>query len=474
MDEYILVSKGSMVEIFNNCSPFLLDNLTRPTVEILNKVYGASFKEIFKDELIIKKVVSYPEPVFSYMLEHGMLSEECLKNLMDHPKFNNIKSVYLTYLADCSDDLRKLPLVDNILKKGYVKDVIEKKWFNDTISYYLLSRCNTNPLWVALDYGVDYTPKSKSVTDCLFRWIDNNGDHILNAFLKKPNSQQALENLLKNPNFNWNLFWQLDSSGRSWLDCLNPLSQLEYFLTIYTNPKFKLKYLYNTINSFIFDEWLTNYTEPNFKSAISIVSSKRFSSNQLNKLCSSSFLVDLLNVDKKFGYANFKEFTNVLLEKKLVDGRLFNVDLIKDLFFKAKDSNGLQKTIERVFQSGIKLNDDSFREYLTRFITTSYNVDEHFSCSSEDEYLSDEEENSSGSFDTDQIKFKLELAYLILKNMEFDTRKKEIPECSICMENFVDCVLSPCGHTACLLCSIQLKKCHICRKHVDQRVRFYL
>ncbi|KDO21015.1 hypothetical protein SPRG_13943 [Saprolegnia parasitica CBS 223.65] len=36
--------------------------------------------------------------------------------------------------------------------------------------------------------------------------------------------------------------------------------------------------------------------------------------------------------------------------------------------------------------------------------------------------------------------------------------------CVVCLENQVNCALTPCGHTFCLGCAVQLDKCPICRQ----------
>ena len=70
--------------------------------------------------------------------------------------------------------------------------------------------------------------------------------------------------------------------------------------------------------------------------------------------------------------------------------------------------------------------------------------------------------------------YKIDIAYIILKNMEADSRKITVPECAICLENLVDCVIVPCGHTVCLLCSLKITICHVCRQPINNRTRFYL
>jgi hypothetical protein len=46
-------------------------------------------------------------------------------------------------------------------------------------------------------------------------------------------------------------------------------------------------------------------------------------------------------------------------------------------------------------------------------------------------------------------------------------------ECGVCFKPF-DCVLVPCGHVCCMVCSEQLKICHLCRGPINirQRIRF--
>jgi hypothetical protein len=45
-------------------------------------------------------------------------------------------------------------------------------------------------------------------------------------------------------------------------------------------------------------------------------------------------------------------------------------------------------------------------------------------------------------------------------------------ECGVCFKPF-DCVLVPCGHICCMVCSDKLKLCHICRGPISIRQRIY-
>jgi Zinc finger, C3HC4 type (RING finger) len=48
-----------------------------------------------------------------------------------------------------------------------------------------------------------------------------------------------------------------------------------------------------------------------------------------------------------------------------------------------------------------------------------------------------------------------------------------LPPCVICMDAPIDCVLVPCGHTACHACGTRLHVCHVCRAHVHGRQRLF-
>lgn len=49
-------------------------------------------------------------------------------------------------------------------------------------------------------------------------------------------------------------------------------------------------------------------------------------------------------------------------------------------------------------------------------------------------------------------------------------------KCSICLTNFIEQVLIPCGHAFCEQCVGQLRnnKCHYCRGSVQKKVKLFL
>ena len=56
---------------------------------------------------------------------------------------------------------------------------------------------------------------------------------------------------------------------------------------------------------------------------------------------------------------------------------------------------------------------------------------------------------------------KMDKAYR--KRKEDFKKTKDIMECSICMENKIDCVLVPCGHMYCSKCIVGVDVCPHCR-----------
>jgi hypothetical protein len=51
--------------------------------------------------------------------------------------------------------------------------------------------------------------------------------------------------------------------------------------------------------------------------------------------------------------------------------------------------------------------------------------------------------------------------------------KDESKYCKICFEKEVECVLDPCGHTACWECAAPFKICPFCRNTVGRKIRMY-
>jgi hypothetical protein len=46
--------------------------------------------------------------------------------------------------------------------------------------------------------------------------------------------------------------------------------------------------------------------------------------------------------------------------------------------------------------------------------------------------------------------------------------------CKICFEKEIDCVIVPCGHTACCCeCAVPLKNCPFCRNPIGSVVKMY-
>jgi len=45
--------------------------------------------------------------------------------------------------------------------------------------------------------------------------------------------------------------------------------------------------------------------------------------------------------------------------------------------------------------------------------------------------------------------------------------------CKICLNFDIGVVLIPCGHQACFLCSQQIDSCHICRRHITEKINTF-
>ena len=52
-------------------------------------------------------------------------------------------------------------------------------------------------------------------------------------------------------------------------------------------------------------------------------------------------------------------------------------------------------------------------------------------------------------------------------------KTKDVMECTICMENKVNCVLIPCGHIFCHVCSEKQLNCYYCRKQITNKQQLY-
>lgn len=52
---------------------------------------------------------------------------------------------------------------------------------------------------------------------------------------------------------------------------------------------------------------------------------------------------------------------------------------------------------------------------------------------------------------------------------------REQNQCKICMDNVINIVFIPCGHiSSCGDCAKSMKKCPICRKNIERKVKTYL
>ena len=51
---------------------------------------------------------------------------------------------------------------------------------------------------------------------------------------------------------------------------------------------------------------------------------------------------------------------------------------------------------------------------------------------------------------------------------------KILPICGICNNFSLDVIFDSCGHMACIVCSSQITKCHICRQNIKKKIEFYI
>jgi hypothetical protein len=47
-------------------------------------------------------------------------------------------------------------------------------------------------------------------------------------------------------------------------------------------------------------------------------------------------------------------------------------------------------------------------------------------------------------------------------------------KCPMCMEGVVNIIFGPCGHLSCSVCSEKINKCHMCRKPITEKKRFFI
>jgi hypothetical protein len=64
-----------------------------------------------------------------------------------------------------------------------------------------------------------------------------------------------------------------------------------------------------------------------------------------------------------------------------------------------------------------------------------------------------------------------ELGEPVFNNIENIANK-----CKICIENDINCVFNPCGHTSCESCfnSLNNNKCHICRQYIINKIKLFI
>ena len=46
-------------------------------------------------------------------------------------------------------------------------------------------------------------------------------------------------------------------------------------------------------------------------------------------------------------------------------------------------------------------------------------------------------------------------------------------ECSICMSRNKDCIMIPCGHTFCSICSYNFYDCPMCRLKIEKKIKIF-
>lgn len=447
MDDSLLVSKTVLKLLADNCDQRVFE--TDQSLDVIKLLHNLHINI----KLEVNQIVKCPKQSLQYLLNSNMLNISCILDIPSTVNFTKCKYVRDLYYNYVYTE-KKIELLVPVVKTGFINEMIDDVRFTDTHALYLLLNHQINLMWIS----TKYVPKTPVVQKIMCTFINNDNQNVIQHLLYVDNSNDnslILDKILKNSYFDWSCFQTVD-----W----TPSHMINYFMTVYLNNKFKLKYLYNnssTVN--LFDRWISfGHIAPVSVKLGNIMSSKRFRSTQLSHMCSSSFLNNMLHCDDKHNYYNFKNIINIMLDKiEKIDKKLFNNELIITLYDLCNVTNDLGTTLTLILNSGVKMYDERFRRTLLKFILSQVNNDD------DDEVIDDD-------LFIDDIVYKLDVAYTVLKHMESDVRKVELSECAICLTNLVDCVLVPCGHTVCLLCSIRINECHMCRRSINHRLRFYL
>ena len=71
-----------------------------------------------------------------------------------------------------------------------------------------------------------------------------------------------------------------------------------------------------------------------------------------------------------------------------------------------------------------------------------------------------------------QLEEQLDEATRRVRALVGEKRAEELT-CPICLDRPKNMVLAPCGHRACAECAAPLRKCHICRGAIRERVPYF-
>lgn len=451
MSHFIVFTKEQLLLEMKNIK-FITLNLD--LIRLLHLLYGDNIPTL--NNLYD---ITIDHTAISYLIDNRLLPTDKLIN--DIPtiyNFNNSTLLRHAYFNKLNN-IKNIDLLVCLIDKYFV-DVWPFINNNYDLHYKLLTNYSINICWLCLINGIIYESvcKKKLLLQLFYNYsCDMN---VLEYMFNYSKKTDYINNLLKS-----NYFDITSIETPVWIKYLPVGREVEIFTLIYNHKKFKLKNLDELYKTYgpLFDLWFDRIDDKICK----FVTSRRFSYHQMVKLFSEDFLVKLL--DKNINL--FSDLMSILIKRKIIDSRIINnLDLIYLMFngYIISNNTKLYNLFNLIINSNITLMDvNDLRSKLTNYI-----VSNKFSQSlimSDDEILDDDivEINTN----SDKI---LELAHNLLGLIEKDCKIIHIPDCGICYSNKVNCVISPCGHSVCILCSIKIDACHICRKEIRDIIRFYL
>lgn len=397
----------------------------------------------------------------SYIIDNRLLSLDIIVNDIpliyhfDITLTNPIKDMYFRKL----NSLKNTDILAKLLPKYFIElwPIICN---NYALHYELLVKYQINIVWLSITNGILYDTycKNKVLINMFYSFVSDN--NILVYIMNNVKNIDYINLLLKSTYFNMNIIEKFD-----WIDYMPVGREIEVFNIIYNHKRFRLKNLDNLykLHGPLFEKWILTSHICKF------MSSRRFSYYQMTKLCSDNFLVMVFHKDINL----FCDIVEILFKRKLIDNKIINnLDLIHLMFINCvKLSNmKLYNLLWLLINLKISIsNTNNLKEKLINYIVN--NKIDHSLVMSDDEILDDDIIDINMNNNSDKY---IELAYSLISLIEKDIKRVEVPDCNICYLNKVDCIISPCGHSICLLCSIKLNLCHICRKEIRDIIKFYL